>query len=165
MTDDDGTGEAYGSLTARIDLLTPEGSVSGVQPEISADNRSAMATILDDDLSVRITTLDNEASTTISEADNEVRLLLKLSDDINRPLQVNLSYIDNSGLLVMDATTVVTVPAERETYPFTVPIINDSTAAQPIRIFNVSLGSGANYDYGDTFFCDGLLYWMTMSRQ
>ena len=57
--------------------------------------------------------LDNiiQASTTVSESDGMVMLRLILSDAINRPLQVNLSYVDDTRLLVATgAPSFVVVP-------------------------------------------------------
>ena len=149
---DDSIGEAYGSLTATIvsPLNLPE-SISGVQPTISTTNSSAMATILDNDLGlvVSITTLDKQASTTISESDEVISLRLMLSAAINRLLRVDLSYVDDFGLLAAGAPTVVEVLAGMTTHQFTVPIINDRIAAQSTRAFNVTVESGLGYGVGD----------------
>ena len=149
MTDDDETEEAYGSLIATIDSLRPQMPISGVQPTTS--DVSATVTILDDDLdlSVSITTLDDKAITTISESDDEVMLRLMLSTAINRLLRVDLSYVDDFGLLAAGAPTVVEVLAGMTTHQFTVPIINDRIAAQSTRAFNVTVESGLGYGVGD----------------
>ena len=146
----DEIGEAYGSLTAEIVSLAPEVLVSGVQPTRSANNSSAMATILDDDLSVRITTLDDDdqANTTVSESDNEVSLRLVLSAAINRALPVNLSYAGDLGLLATDATTVVEVPIGNMSRNFSILVGNDDIAAQSTRVFNVLITPDINYAVG-----------------
>ena len=144
-TDDDEIGEAYGSLTATIVSLDSQEPVSG--PLVtSANNSSATVTILDDDLIVSITASDNiiQDSTTVSESD-EVSLHLILSDAINRPLQVNLSYMDDFRLLATGAPSFVVVPVNTTTHPFTVPIINDRIAAQPERNINISVATGLGY--------------------
>ena len=148
ITDDDETGEAYGSLTATVvPPLRPRMQVSGVQPTISTTNSSAMATILDNDLDlvVSITTLDN----TISESDEVISLRLMLSAAINRSLRVDLSYAGDTEILGMDSPFVVEVPAGMTTHPFTVPIINDRIAAQSTRVFNVTVESGLGYGVRD----------------
>ena len=151
MTTGDEIGEAYGSLTAEIvsPLNLPE-SISGVKPTRSTVNPSATVTILDDDLSVRITTLDDDdqANTTVSESDNEVSLRLVLSAAINRPLQVNLSYAGDLGLLATDATTVVTVPIGNISRNFSIRVENDDIAAQSTRFFTVLLEPDINYIVG-----------------
>ena len=147
MTDDDETGEAYGSLIATIDspLALPE-SISGVKPTISTTNSSATVTILDDDLdlSVSITTLDENTSTTVSESD-EVMLRLMLSDAINRSLRVNLSYARDTKILGVDSPSFVDVPAEMTTHNFTVFVINDTIVAQPERNIDISVVAGVGY--------------------
>ena len=79
--------EVDGSLTARIISLAPGVPVSGVQPEVGVNSATVMIQD-DDELLVRITTLDGDPSMTISESD-DIRLLLTLSDAINRNLPVN----------------------------------------------------------------------------
>ena len=144
----DEVGEAYGSLTAEIVSLAPEVLVSGVQPTRSDVSRSAMATILDDDLSVRITTLDvdDQANTTVSESDNEVSLRLVLSAAINRDLQVNLSYAGDLGLAT-GAPSDVVVPASSMSQSFSI-LVDDDIAAQSTRIFNVLITPDINYAVG-----------------
>ena len=130
--------EVDGSLTARIISLAPGVPVSGVQPTFDVNPATVMIQD-DDELLVRITTLDN----TISESD-DIRLLLTLSSTINRNLPVNLSYIDDSELLVNTGEpSVEEVPAGMTTYTFIVPIINDDIAAQSTRNIVISVATGA----------------------
>ena len=132
--------EVDGSLTARIISLAPLMSISGVEPTFDVNPATVMIQD-DDELLVRITTLDN----TISESD-DISLLLTLSSTINRNLPVNLSYIDDSELLVNTGEpSVEEVPAGMTTYTFIVPIINDDIAAQSTRDIVISVATGAGY--------------------
>ena len=143
MTIDDDIGEAYGSLIATVDSLRPEMPVSGVQPTTS--DVSATVTILDDDLDlfVSITTLDENTSTTVSESDEVISLRLMLSDDINRPLRVNLSR--DTEISGIDLPSFVVVPDSMTTHNFSVFVIDDTIVAQPERNIAISVDTGVGY--------------------
>ena len=139
-TIDDDIDEPNGSLTATINSLTSQPPISGVLPTISANPATVM--ILDNDL--LLVSITNQSSMTISES-NDISLLLTLSDTINRDLQVNLSYIDDSGLLDTGVERSVIVPRGMTTRTFIVPIINDEIAAQSTRNINISVITGMGY--------------------
>ena len=131
-------------MTATIVSLDSQMPVSGPLM-ISANNSSAMATILDDDLIVSIITSDNiiQDSTVVSESD-EVSLRLILSDAINRDLPVTLSYIDDSGL-APSAPTVVNVLEGNTSQDFSILVRDDEIAAQSTRNIVISVVTGVGY--------------------
>ena len=139
-TIDDDIDEPDGSLRATINSLTPLMPVSGVEPAIGVN--SATVTILDNDL-LRVS-ITNQSSMTISE-DTDIRLLLTLSDAINRDLPVTLNYMAEPGLLDTGVERSVVVPSGMTTHTFTVPIINDEIAAQSTRNINISVATGLGY--------------------
>ena len=58
---------------------------------------------------------------------------------------MNLSYIDDSGILDTGVERSVEVPLGMTTYTFIVPIINDDIAAQSTRDIVISVATGAGY--------------------
>ena len=138
-TIDDDIDEPDGSLRATINSLTPLMPVSGVEPAIGVN--SATVTILDNDL-LRVS-ITNQSSMTISE-DTDIRLLLTLSDAINRDLPVTLSYIDDSGL-ALSAPTVVNVLEGNTSQDFSILVRDDEIAAQSTRNIVISVATGLGY--------------------
>ena len=123
---------------------------SGMLTLTADDYTTATVTvmILEDDLpvEVRITTLEGQASTTISEADGNVMLRLTLSRPIGQNLQVNLSYMGDSGLATGAPSNVV-VPASSMSQSFSISV-DDDIAAQATRTFNVLIEPDSSYAVG-----------------
>ena len=148
-TDNDDVATADGLLTARIVPVSP----------LRAGNPSVRAvTVLDNEPKVGITAIVGGANNLSVTEGGVANLQFNISPAVDRVLRVELRSIGDVGALtgapssdmVDDIIRIVTVPSNLSLHPVDIDIIEDEIAVEGIRIANIVVVGGDDYNADTT---------------
>ena len=147
-TVEDATVESDGLLSLNIDGVSDS--------RLALINQMSSVRILDNDVVVSVIWGNRESETTASESAGTENLFFTISDEVNRPLNLQLLYSGDPGALTGEFSADntanrivdVVIPANVTFIEFPVVIIDDNIAGESFRTVTISIIDAFGYELG-----------------